>query len=150
MIHWELCKTLKFDHTTKWYRHKPESVQDNETWKIFCDFEKHIESPNDNQMTKLWWLSKTENLLSRGFWRFGEQLRENQRKRKQIEEHRSRQRTEIMWNKRVAVIAGSCKGGWKCKKPEDKPRPCKLEQDRSKCYEESLRPEETCCLSDSI
>ena len=24
-IHWELCKRLNFDHTTKWYMHKPES-----------------------------------------------------------------------------------------------------------------------------
>ena len=30
-IHWELCKGLKFDHTNKWYIHKLESVQENET-----------------------------------------------------------------------------------------------------------------------
>ena len=39
VIHWELCKILKFDHTTKWYRHKPESVLENETHKIHGDFE---------------------------------------------------------------------------------------------------------------
>ena len=33
-IHWELCKRLKFDHTNKWYLHKPESVLENETHKI--------------------------------------------------------------------------------------------------------------------
>ena len=26
VIHWELCKRLKFDHTDKYYMHKPESV----------------------------------------------------------------------------------------------------------------------------
>ena len=26
MIHWKLCKRLKFYHNTKWYLHKPESV----------------------------------------------------------------------------------------------------------------------------
>ena len=31
VIHWELCKKLKFDHTTIWYMHKPESVLENET-----------------------------------------------------------------------------------------------------------------------
>ena len=31
VIHWELCKKFKFDHTNKWYIHKPESVQENET-----------------------------------------------------------------------------------------------------------------------
>ena len=23
LIHWELCKKLKFDHTNKWYMHNP-------------------------------------------------------------------------------------------------------------------------------
>ena len=31
---WDLCKKLKFDHSTKWYMHKSESVQKNETHKI--------------------------------------------------------------------------------------------------------------------
>ena len=37
-IHWELCKRLKFDHTTKWYMYKPESVLENEMNKILWDF----------------------------------------------------------------------------------------------------------------
>ena len=39
MIHWELRKKLKFDHYTKWYTHKPESVLDNEMDKIIWNFE---------------------------------------------------------------------------------------------------------------
>ena len=38
MIHWELCKKFKFDHTTKWYGHKSESAQENETHEILWDF----------------------------------------------------------------------------------------------------------------
>ena len=26
VFHWELCKKLEFDHTTKLYTHKPESI----------------------------------------------------------------------------------------------------------------------------
>ena len=33
-IHWELCKKLKFDHTMKWCMYKPESILENETYKI--------------------------------------------------------------------------------------------------------------------
>ena len=33
-IHWELYKKFKFDHTNKWYKHNPESVQENETHKL--------------------------------------------------------------------------------------------------------------------
>ena len=31
VINWDLCKKLKFDHTIKWYMHKPESILENET-----------------------------------------------------------------------------------------------------------------------
>ena len=36
VIHWELCKKLKFDHTNKWYMHNPESVLENEMDKFLC------------------------------------------------------------------------------------------------------------------
>ena len=39
VIHWELCKKLKFDHSNKWYMHNPESVLENETHELFWDFE---------------------------------------------------------------------------------------------------------------
>ena len=45
MIIWELCKRLKFDHTIKWYIHKPESVLENETHGILWDFEIQIDHP---------------------------------------------------------------------------------------------------------
>ena len=43
VIHWELCKRLKFDHTVKWYRDKPESVLENKIHKILWDFEKQMD-----------------------------------------------------------------------------------------------------------
>ena len=39
VIHWELCKNLKYDHTKKWYMHNLESVLKNETHNFFWDFE---------------------------------------------------------------------------------------------------------------
>ena len=39
VIHWELCKKLKFDHTAWGYMHKPESVKENETHILLWDFE---------------------------------------------------------------------------------------------------------------
>ena len=39
VIHWDLCKKLKFDNTTKWYMLKPESVHENQTHTIIFDFE---------------------------------------------------------------------------------------------------------------
>ena len=39
VIHWELCKNVKFDYTKKWYMHNSESVQKKEMHKVFWDFE---------------------------------------------------------------------------------------------------------------
>ena len=35
VIHWELCKRLKFDHIMKWYMYKPESILEKVTHKFF-------------------------------------------------------------------------------------------------------------------
>ena len=39
MIHWEMCKKFKFDHTNKWYMHSPAAVLENNTHKLLCDFD---------------------------------------------------------------------------------------------------------------
>ena len=39
VIHWELCKKLKFDHTSKQFIHNPESILENETHKLLWSFE---------------------------------------------------------------------------------------------------------------
>ena len=39
MIHWELCKKLKFGRAVKCYMHKPEFVFVNESDNIILDFE---------------------------------------------------------------------------------------------------------------
>ena len=38
IIHWELCKKFKFDHTNKWYMHNPVTVLENEIHKLLRDF----------------------------------------------------------------------------------------------------------------
>ena len=39
VIDWELCKKLKFDHTSKRYMHKPESVLGIKSQKILTFFD---------------------------------------------------------------------------------------------------------------
>ena len=38
VIHWEMCKTVKFDHTNKWYMYNPAPVLENATHKLLWDF----------------------------------------------------------------------------------------------------------------
>ena len=34
VIHWEICKKFKFDHTNKWYKHNPAPVLEKDTHKL--------------------------------------------------------------------------------------------------------------------
>ena len=43
MIHWEICKKFKFDHTKKWYIHNTASVLENDTHKLLWDFGIHTD-----------------------------------------------------------------------------------------------------------
>ena len=45
VIHWELCKRMKFDLADKWYMHKPESIIENEMHGIIWDFEIQTDLP---------------------------------------------------------------------------------------------------------
>ena len=38
VIHWQMCKKFKFDHTNKWYMHNPAPVLENATHKLLWDF----------------------------------------------------------------------------------------------------------------
>ena len=42
VIHWKLCKKLKFDDTTKWFLHKTKSVVENKTHEILWGTEGHL------------------------------------------------------------------------------------------------------------
>ena len=39
VIHWEMCKKFKFDHTNKWYMHNPTPALENNTHKFLWDFD---------------------------------------------------------------------------------------------------------------
>ena len=34
-IHWEVCRKIGFDVNEKWYKHEPEKVVENDSWKIW-------------------------------------------------------------------------------------------------------------------
>ena len=39
VIHWEMCKKLKFDRANKWYMQNPGPVIENDTHKLLWDFD---------------------------------------------------------------------------------------------------------------
>ena len=72
-IPWELCKTLKFYDTNKWYMNKPNFILKNTTHKILWNFEIQI----NHQINK-----KKRALPFSRFCRSTGQFNENVRKRK--------------------------------------------------------------------
>ena len=77
VIHWELCKKLKFDHTKKSYMHGPKSALKNEMHKLLWDFEIQIDHQistrrpdliiiNNNNNNKKKKKKKRENLQNYG------------------------------------------------------------------------------------
>ena len=38
VIHWDMSKKLKFDHTNKWYMHYPAPVLENDSHELLWDF----------------------------------------------------------------------------------------------------------------
>ena len=36
-IHWKVCRKIGFDVNEKWYKHEPERVVENDSWKILWD-----------------------------------------------------------------------------------------------------------------
>ena len=43
VIHWEMCKKFKFDHTSKWYMPNPAPVLENDTHKLLWGFNKQTD-----------------------------------------------------------------------------------------------------------
>ena len=43
VIHWEMCKKFKFDHTNKWYMQNPAPVLENDAHKLLWDFDIHTD-----------------------------------------------------------------------------------------------------------
>ena len=38
VVHWKLARKCSFEAGNKWYEHEPESLLENEDYKILCDF----------------------------------------------------------------------------------------------------------------
>ena len=99
VIHRELCKKFKSDHTNKWYKHDSESIPENETLKILWDFEIQTDHLISVRRPDFVIVKKTKNkkkqnktkkhsppkkpLLNSGIYRFGWPLSKTERKRKE-------------------------------------------------------------------
>ena len=62
VIHWEMCKQFKFDHTNKLYIHNPASVLENDTYKLSWYFDVQTDHIFSARRQDLIIINKKENL----------------------------------------------------------------------------------------
>ena len=55
-IHWEVCRKIGFDVNEKWYKHEPEKVVENDSWKIwdFTTQTGHVIEVRSPDMVIIW------------------------------------------------------------------------------------------------
>ena len=164
MIHWEMCKKFKFDHTNKWYMHNPASVHESDSLHLLWDFDiqtDHIISTrrpdliiiNNNNKKRTW---KFVDFVVPADHRV--KLKESEKKDKYLAlarewkksmEHEGDDYTKrdwCFWYSHQRIIKGTRGlGGWRTW------RPSKLQYywEWPEYCEESWRLEETCCHSNS-
>ena len=61
VIHWEMCKKFKFDHTNKCCMHNPAPVLENDIHKLLWDFDIHTERLILTRTPDLIIINKKEN-----------------------------------------------------------------------------------------
>ena len=107
MIHRELCLKLKFDHITKWYTHKPESLTANEMQKIFWDFEiqtDHLILARRPDLARINKKLKTCRLVDFAYSADHRvKIKENEKRDKYLDLDRERKEKK-QWNMRITVL----------------------------------------------
>ena len=160
VIHWEMCKKFKFDHTNKWYMHNPLPVLENDTHKLLWDFEIQTDHLISARRLDRLIISKKKRI-----WKIVDfavpadhriKLKECEKKDKYLDLARELKK---LWNMKVTiitiVIGAFCtvsKGyerAWKIWKLAAEWRLSKQQHywRRPEYWEESLILEETCCHS---
>ena len=107
VIHWELCKKLKFDHTNTWYLHSLEFVLENETHKLLLGFHYTNWSPNLGPTTNLMIINNNNKKRTCRIVDFASpadhwvKLKECQKRDKYLDFDRELKK---LWNMKVTII----------------------------------------------
>ena len=59
--HWEVCKKIGFDVNEKWYKHEPEKVVENDSWKILWNFTTQTDHVIEARRADMVIIDKTKN-----------------------------------------------------------------------------------------
>ena len=60
-IHWQVCRKNGFDVNEKWYKHEPEKVAENGSWKILWDVTLQTDHVTEARRPDMVIMDKTKN-----------------------------------------------------------------------------------------
>ena len=99
-IHWQFCERLGFNRAKLWYEHEPESVVDNENFKILWDFTIQYNHMNEVKRPDITVVARVKKETKQGDTRVCDKEQENIRKYSFLKDEVAR-----LWEmKKVVVI----------------------------------------------
>ena len=102
--HWKLAKKCNFEAGDKWYEHEPESLLENEDYKILRDFTIQTDHVIESQRTDLVVVDKERSCKIIDFAVPGDSMIEKKEKRK-IEKYQDLGRElQKIWNVKMKIV----------------------------------------------
>ena len=105
VIHWEMCKKFKFDHTNKWYMHNPAPVLENDTHKLLWDFNIQTDNLIPARRPDLMIINKKKRICKIVDFAVPADNRINQKENEKKDKYLDLARElKKLWNIKVAIV----------------------------------------------
>ena len=105
IVHWKLARKCNFEAGEKWYEHEPESVLENEDYKISWDFSIHTDHAIEAWRPDLVVVDKKERSCKIIDFAVPGDSRIEEKEKDKIEKHQDLGRElQKIWNVKVKII----------------------------------------------
>ena len=110
IVHWKLARKCNFEAGDKWYEHEPESVLENEDYKILWDFSIQTDHVIEARRPDLVVVDKKERSCKIIDFAVPGDSRIEEKEKDQIEKYQELGRElQKIWNVKVKIITISCR-----------------------------------------
>ena len=104
-MHWKLARKCNFEAGDKWYEHEPESVLENEDYKILCDFSIPTDHVIEARRPDLAVVDKKRRTCKMIDFAIPGNSRIEEKEKEKIEKYQDlRRESQKIWNVQVQII----------------------------------------------
>ena len=104
IVHWELARTFNFEAKDKWYQYEPDSVLENEDYKILWDFTIQTDHVIESRRPDLVVVDKKRRTCKINDFAVLEDSRIEEEKKKKYKYQDLRRELQKIWNVRAKII----------------------------------------------